>query len=164
MMTRLADGDRAAMGPVFAAVWPIVRGFAARALSGPDADDVAQEALVSVFARAVEFDRERDALTWILGITMWEVRSARQRQKRRREDRTAVERVDARTPEDELCEREMAAALEELVAQMPAEDARTLHAALGGQRPDVAPATFRKRLSRAMGRLRMAWRSKHGAK
>src|SRR5262245_13587277 len=64
MMLRLADGDRAAMEPVFAAVWPIVRRFAARALGGSDADDTAQEALVRVFARAVEFDRERDALTW----------------------------------------------------------------------------------------------------
>jgi RNA polymerase sigma-70 factor (ECF subfamily) len=163
MMIRLADGDRAAMEPVFAVVWPVVRRFAARALGGPDAEDAAQDALVRVFARAVEFDRERDALAWILGVTMWEVRSARKRRQRRREDSATVERTDARTPEDELAEREMAAALGELLAEMPAEDARTLQAALSGQRPDVAAATFRKRLSRAMGRLRVAWRSKHGA-
>jgi RNA polymerase sigma-70 factor, ECF subfamily len=163
MMIRLADGDRTALEPVFAVAWPVVRRFAARALGGPDADDCAQEALVRVFARALEFDRERDALAWILGITMWEVRTARKRRQRRREDRVAVEPVDARTPEDELAERELTAAVDEIVAAMPAEDARTLRASLSGEHPDIAPATFRKRLSRAMGRLRLAWRSKHGA-
>src|SRR5262245_62905642 len=113
MMIRLADGDRAAMEPVFAVVWPVVRRFAARALGGSDAEDAAQEALVRVFARAVEFDRERDALAWILGITMWQVRTARKRRQRRREDRASIERIEARTPEDELAEREIGAAVDE---------------------------------------------------
>lgn len=162
MMTRLADGDRGAMAPLFAVVWPIVQRFAARALGGPDADDVAQEALVRVFARAVDFDRERDALAWILAITMWEVRTARKKRLRRRED-PMVEVAGTRTPEDELAERELAAALEEVIAQLSPDDARTLRQAMAGQRADVAPATFRKRVSRAMGRLRVAWRSRHGA-
>jgi RNA polymerase sigma factor (sigma-70 family) len=163
MMTRLADGDRAAVAPVFAVVWPIVQRFAARALGGPDADDVAQEALVRVFARAVDFDRERDALAWILALTMWEVRTARKQRQRRREDHAAVEIADPRTPEDELAERELAAAVDDLMAELSPDDARTLRQALSGQREGVAPATFRKRLSRAVGRLRILWRSKHGA-
>ena len=163
MMTRLADGDRAAMTPVFAVVWPIVQRFAARALGDPDADDVAQEALVRVFARAVDFDRERDALAWILAITMWEVRTARKRRQRRREDHVAADIAAPRTPEDDLVEHELSAALDDLIAELSPDDARTLRQALSGQRADVAPATFRKRVSRAVGRLRLLWRSKHGA-
>ena len=51
LMMRLADGDRSAFDPLFAAVWPIVRDFANNALGGAtDAEDAAQEALLSVIA------------------------------------------------------------------------------------------------------------------
>ena len=41
-----------------------------------------------LFARASEFDADRDALSWALGITSWEVRSWRRRQQRCREAST----------------------------------------------------------------------------
>ena len=62
-MARLADGDREAFPPVFAVLGPLLRRFAARELRGLDAEDVAQEALLKVFAHAAAFDRERDALS-----------------------------------------------------------------------------------------------------
>jgi len=84
-LERLADGDRDAFHPVFVRLWPLLRGFAGRCLPPPEAEDAAQEALLRVFARAAEFDRERDALSWVLGIAAYEIRSARQRTRRRRE-------------------------------------------------------------------------------
>src|SRR5438132_11892863 len=86
LLARVADGDRAAFHPVFVAVLPVARAFARRALAGgvagasaADADDVAQDALMKVFARAHEYDRARDAMPWILGIVAWECRSAKKR-------------------------------------------------------------------------------------
>ena len=54
-MCALADGDRSAFDPVFAALWPVLRRFAERALLDPSAgEDAAQSALVKVFSRAAE--------------------------------------------------------------------------------------------------------------
>jgi RNA polymerase sigma-70 factor (ECF subfamily) len=74
-LARLADGDREAFHPVFVCLWPLLRGFAGRYLSAPDAEDAAQEALVKVFARAAVFDTRRDALSWTLGIAAYEIKT-----------------------------------------------------------------------------------------
>src|SRR5207245_9364399 len=71
LMVRLADGDRAAFRPAFALLWPRLRAFAARCVAAADAEDVAQAALLRVFSRASEYDAERDALAWALGIAAW---------------------------------------------------------------------------------------------
>src|SRR5215813_612631 len=88
-MARLADGDRSAFSTVYQALWPVLRAFVARQLPMPDSEDAAQEALLKVFARASEFDPERDALSWALGIAAFEIRSTRKRSLRRREDLVA---------------------------------------------------------------------------
>ena len=66
-----------------------------------------------------------------------------------------------------LVARELAAAASDALAELRPSDAATVLAALSDDpaaRPDsVAPATFRKRLERALGRLRTIWRSRHGA-
>ena len=85
-LARLADGDRDAFHPVFVELRPILQRFARRHLHVEDAEDVAQEALVKVFAHAHRFDRERDALSWALGIAAFEIRTARKRRERRREE------------------------------------------------------------------------------
>ena len=71
-LTALARGDRAAFDPVFRRLWPLLRGFAGRFLPRDEADDVAQEALLRVFARSSEFDTRRDALSWVLGVAAWQ--------------------------------------------------------------------------------------------
>ncbi|HYR19577.1 MAG TPA: sigma factor [Myxococcales bacterium] len=84
-MCRLAEGDREAFEPVFAALWPVLRAFAARALTVPaEAEDAAQSALIKVFARAAEFDPLREALPWALGIAAYECRTLRKSRARRR--------------------------------------------------------------------------------
>jgi RNA polymerase sigma-70 factor (ECF subfamily) len=85
-MAELADGNRGAFDDVYALVWPLVRGFVGSHLRAGEAEDAAQEALLRVFARASAFDSSRDALSWILGIAAWEIRTAKQRERRRREE------------------------------------------------------------------------------
>ena len=84
-LARLADGDRSAFHPVFGRLKPELERFAARHLSPDEAQDAAQQALVSLFSRASEYDPARDALAWALGIVAWEVRTRRRRAQRRRE-------------------------------------------------------------------------------
>ena len=162
-MERLADGDRSAFHPVFVRLWPILRGFAARAAPAGEAEDIAQEALLKVFSRCAEFDRGRDALSWILGITAYEIRSARKRQSRRRDAPRGEEELAARP--DPACSPEAAAiagdlerALGDALAALAPRDAATLLAYARGERSELPATTFRKRVQRAVARLRDAWR------
>ena len=163
-MSRLADGDREAFAPVFAALWPVLRAFAARVLPvAAEAEDAAQTALLKVFSRAAEFDPGREALPWALGIAAYECRTLRKSRARRREEPTQAspEPADARTPEDAAIERDLQAAAAEVLDGLRALDAETLLAAARGERDPSA--TFRKRLERAVARFREQWRARHGA-
>ena len=83
---RLAAGERRAFAEVYTTIWPLVRSFAGRALAErADAEDVAQSALLKIFSRASEYDPERDAVAWILGVVAWEIRTFRKRCQRRRQ-------------------------------------------------------------------------------
>ena len=169
-MARLADGDRSAVGPAFDLLWPVLRRFCGRALAcDADGEDAAQEAIVKLFARAASFDPGRDGLAWALAIATWECRTIRRRTGRRRE--AALEAVAELAADGDseaaLAARELAAAAREALAELDPRDAATVIAALSDDpaaRPAaVAPATFRKRLERALTRLRNVWRSRHGA-
>jgi RNA polymerase sigma-70 factor (ECF subfamily) len=164
LLTRLAAGDRSALHPAFEALWPLVRGFTARHLPAAEADDAAQETLMKVFRQAASFDPERSALAWVFGIAGWEVRTACRRLGRRREVPESVaapqRRADsAADPEEALLDRDLAATLERALGGLRPEDAATLRLYAEGRRPAIAAATFRKRLSRALARLRLAWRT-----
>lgn len=165
-MARLADGDRSAFGPVFAVLHPLVVRFCARLLpEGTDAEDAAQAALLKVFTRAADFDASRDALPWVLALAAYECRTWRKARQRRREEAPPDEQVldAAEGPESRLAGAQLVSALRDVLGDLKPEDAATLAAAMGDtERPDVPPATFRKRLERAMTRLRAAWRTRHG--
>lgn len=168
-MVRLADGDRDAFDPLYEALWPLLFRFARRALAGsPDAEDAAQGALMKVFARACEFDPERDALSWALGIVAYECKTFRKKAQRRREDAADPEAWASRpaagpTPEDALIAGDLEAAAEEILGTLRPEDAETLRLVAAGERPEgVAAPTFRKRVERALSRLRAAWSRTHG--
>ena len=163
-MARLADGDRSAFPSVFRALWPVLRGFVLRQLPFSDSEDVAQEALLKVFGRASEFDADRDALTWALGIAAFEVRTSRKRAARRREDLgqelpTAV----SESTEQEIISRNLEAAALGVLGTLRPSDIETLRCMASGRSPSVSGATFRKRIERALRRLKLAWRAKHGA-
>ena len=163
-MVSLADGDRSAFSPMYRVLWPVLRIFVSRQLPAPDSEDVAQEALLKIFARASHFDPERDALAWAVAITAFEVRTARKRIERRKED--SVERP-APLPTDSLeqaiVDRDLEAAALEILGTLRPLDIETLQAVLKGGSPSVARATFRKRVERSLKRLKLAWRMKHGA-
>lgn len=164
-LTALARGERAAFDPVFRRLWPLVRGFAARCLPWAEADDVAQEALLRLFARASEFDPRRDALSWALGIAAWQIRTHRTRARRRREEALtqAPDRASgAPSPEAAAVAKDLASALDRALAELDPADEETLLAYARGERPDLPGATFRKRVERALARLRSRWRMDHG--
>jgi DNA-directed RNA polymerase specialized sigma24 family protein len=161
LMARLADGDRAAFGPAFALLWPLLRSFAERCLGTADAEDAAQSALLAVFARASEFDSGRDAAAWALGIAAWECKTLRRKRMRRREEQGAPpEAVSAQaSPEEALAERDLHEAISSIIGTLRPIDVETLTTLANGT---AGGATFRKRVSRALGRFRLAWRARHG--
>ena len=165
-MAAAADGDRSAVDPLFAALWPPVVGYATRFLGDAvAAEDCAQDALVKLFGQLERYDRSRDALTWALTVTTWQCRTARRRKLRRAEttlERAADEAVDGAMIAEE---RELVRAAVATLSSLAPRDVEILVAALTDDdavRATLAPATFRKRLERALGRLRISWRSRHG--
>ncbi len=165
-MLRLADGDRAASAPVFAALWPELVAFAERVLGrGGDADDAAQQALEKVFAQVADYDPQRSALAWGLAILSWECRTALQR---RRRQRGREQPLDPALPGGELdpesltVERSLRASLREAVAELSPADQRTLEDAFMRDAEGPREPAFRKRKERALTRLRAAWSKIHG--
>lgn len=165
LLTALARGEREAFDPLFERLWPLVRGFAARCLPFAEADDAAQEALLRVFFRASEFDPSRDALAWVLGIAGWQIRTVRTKSRRRREEPESegVDRADGSpSPEQAAMRESLARALDAALSELPPSDAATLLAYARGERPGLPGPTFRKRVQRALARLRSHWRYDHG--
>lgn len=163
-MIRLADGDRQAFEPIFAATWPLAHRLAVRTLGATEeAEDAAQCALMKVFSRATEFRSDGDALSWILGITAYECKTSRQKVRHRREsvgdDQSIQQQLDERVDaEGELLGQSMKATLRSLLGELSPRDQEAILASIEEMaKPDIAPATFRKRLERAMGRLRDKW-------
>jgi RNA polymerase sigma factor (sigma-70 family) len=160
LMGRLADGDRAAFDPLFAALHPRAVAAARLRLEGSDADDAAQQALLRVFARASEFTPGRPALPWFYAIVANEVHTLARRCARRRGRELpgeASERVAAADdPERELLGAEICASLRAAIASLDVPSAEAIRSLLGeAPRPEVEAPAFRKRVSRAYARLRV---------
>lgn len=162
-LAALAEGDRGAFEPVYARLWPVVRRFVAGCLPAQEAEDVAQQALLNVFSRAAAYDPQRDALGWVLGVAFWEVRTARRRLQRRREG-PLPEGFDppdepGTAPEAALLQSDLEKGLELALGELGPRDREALQAFALDQRPPGAG--FRKRLQRALARLRAAWNVNH---
>jgi RNA polymerase sigma-70 factor (ECF subfamily) len=165
LLVRLSEGDRSAIEPAFHLLWPIVGRFSARALGGAiEGEDAAQQTIVKVFAQVASFDRSRDGVAWVLAIASYECRTLRRRAQRRREqaiDAAAGLETGDGTPEALAVQRDLEAAARDMLGAMREDDVRAILTAIDESRPS-GDATFRKRLQRALGRLRLAWRTKHG--
>lgn len=160
-MVRLKRGERAAADEVFRRAWPTVRAFAHRWLSGSaQAEDVAQQALVKVFSQAMDFDASRDALTWVLEVTVWECRTERARVRRSRVTSDATEREAPGRPDEALEEAELRSTLQELIGTLPDGEQRELTRLLLEEAS--GDAAGRKRRQRAVEHLKALWRTLHG--
>jgi RNA polymerase sigma-70 factor, ECF subfamily len=161
-MTAAADGDRAAVEPLFHALWPVGVDYATKLVGDRAlAEDCVQEALVKLFAQVDKFDRERDGTTWALAFVTWQARTIRRQRERRREDDIASDPAVTELGSDPI----FRAAVEELLASLPPRDREVIEAAMledDDVRCTMSAPTFRKRLERALTRLRLSWRSRHG--
>jgi RNA polymerase sigma-70 factor (ECF subfamily) len=162
-MAAAADGNRSALDPLYAELWPVMSRYAAR-LVGDAAlgEDVAQEALVALFGHLDRYDRECDALTWALAHATWAARTARRRRQRRAEAPLDAAPANVATPA--VWDRDLVRSALDALASLSPRDVEVITATLTEDAElhrTLAPATFRKRLERALGRLRVAWRSRH---
>lgn len=163
-IVRLADGDRSVFPELFAELWPLILNFVRRALrDSPDAQDVAQQAMVNICFRAAEFDRTRDGVRWAFGVAAWEVRTFHRKRVRRREDGDDAlmgARASGPSQEEALIEQDLTAALAEVVEQLPVRDREALATDRSSHEPP-ASATQRKRRERAIARLRALWKQRY---
>lgn len=169
-MVRLADGDRKAFDVVYELLWPVIRSFASRLMLDRDlADDMAQQALIKVFYNASTFRTDRDALTWALSIAANECRSLLRRCSERARgllpDATLASLIsDTPSPLEDAEREQLKTLLRELLSELQPHEAETLLIqAWDLERPEIPPATYRKRVQRALKRARALWSQRHRA-
>jgi RNA polymerase sigma-70 factor (ECF subfamily) len=158
-MDRLARGDRSAFEPLYAALRPRALRLAKARLGPAESADVAQAALLKVFAKASHFKPGRPCLPWFYAIVANEIRAFRRRSARVDLDDRVVSGVpdDAPDAEQQMLTRDLERALELAIMSLDDDGANAIRAMLGRAAvPKVPPATFRKRVSRAYAKLRLA--------
>lgn len=157
-MARLAQGDRTAFDPLYAALRPRALRLSRSRLGEADADDVAQAALLRVFSRASEFIPGKPCLPWFYAIVANEIRShARKRAALPLDERAAATLVaPGDDAESQLIASELERALELAIDDLDEGSAGAIRSLLGRSAPPGGKnATFRKRVSRAYARLRL---------
>ena len=162
-MARVAAGERALFSQVFRALWPLTRDLCARLLSNRvEAEDTAQRALMKLFEKADSFDADGDVVSWALAIAAWESRTVR---KGRRPSAALPEDLaGSQSPEDDFFRRELEAEAARLLGDLSTADRETIAEAFGPNPTGaMASAAFRKRKERALKRLQLAWRKRHGS-
>ena len=152
--------------PVFDGLHPLVHRFCRRMLrNAADAEDAAQVTLEKLFFKVSDFDPRGDALGWALALATAECRTLARKQQRRRETSDAPLASIATESDAErgLLREEVRAALAGVLDTLKPEDVEALLASVElAARPALPGATFRKRLERAVHRLRAAWRARYG--
>ena len=170
-MVQLADGDRSAFNAVFASLFPVVQSFALKYIGNRvDAEDIAQQTLVKLFSQVHNYNKSSDALAWVLTIAMFECKTLRQKYRRKREDQWTDESISAQvadtpSPEQRYIDKDLKEAAMKLLAELKVQDQETILTAIWDhdRPPNMAAATFRKRLQRSLESLRTAWRAEYEA-
>lgn len=163
LMARLADGDRAVFARVFELLWgPIHRLCITLLKNDADAADAAQEAMQKILERASDYDKSRPAMPWAMAIAGWECRTLSRKRGRRREVDEADHEQAGEHPEDEVVQRNLAAAAIAALGELSEADRETLIATFWDEAASVSGATLRKRRERALDRLRKTFRRLYG--
>jgi RNA polymerase sigma-70 factor, ECF subfamily len=163
LMGRLADGDRAVFARVFELLWgPIFRLCHTLLHNDADAADAAQEAMQKILERASDYDKGRSAMPWAMAIAGWECRTVSTKRGRRREVEHAGHEQSGEHPEDEVVQRELAAAAVSALGELSESDRAILIATYWEESATVSGATIRKRRERALDRLRKTFRRIYG--
>jgi RNA polymerase sigma-70 factor (ECF subfamily) len=166
LLARLADGDRSVSSELFRVLWPPVRRLTGSMLQhDADADDAAQDAMVTIFARVADYDRTRAGAPWALAIAGYACRTVRQKRVRRREDRDDViaDVPAASAPDQELEQQQVLAAAVAALDALSETDRETLLATYWEEHQASATGpTLRKRRERALDRLRSLFRRVYG--
>lgn len=170
LFTRVKEGDRAAVGPAFEALWPVVRRYCLKLLGDEsDSDDAAQASLIKMFEQAPDYDPRRSAVAWALTFSYFEcltLRKTRKRQAAREADPDALSRqASFADPERALSEAEVRRIASDLLAELPPGDRALLGvdetsrcANVERALESLAPSLKRKRKQRVLDRLRRAFR------
>jgi RNA polymerase sigma-70 factor (ECF subfamily) len=166
-MAALADGERAAFEPVYRTLWPLLVRFVYTLCADPIlAEDIAQQAMLKIFAKVSSFDRSRDPLTWSMTIAVNEYRSYRRKLGNRtllQGASVVAEPIDSDTPEAIAIRDNLRDAARAVLSELRSQDLEVVVAALyEGQRPAVTPPAFRKRLQRVLTATRLIWKKHHG--
>lgn len=162
LFARVADGDRAAFGPVFGALYPRVHAVCARITgNAADADDAAQATMVKLFEQSHRYEPGRSALGWALALAVWEARTvsrSNQRRSARSSSELALERLEdlGRPADDLLADHELEQLLEGAIADLSPTQQAAVQATLRGYIPADATgaAALRKQRQRALVQLR----------
>lgn len=163
LLSRLADGDRAAFTPAFQMLWaPTLRLCAKVMGSEADGSDAAQGAMIRILERANEYDRARPALPWALAIATWECRTLLKRRERMRETSEQPAESDEGAAAEDLAQRLMMGAAVDAMGTLSEADQETLLATYWETAASASGATLRKRRERALTRLRAAFRRLYG--
>lgn len=162
LMKALAEGDRAAFTPVFQRLWEPISKLCARYLGDADGPDVAQTAMLKILERASDYDPARPALPWALAIATWECRTQRKRRTRANEtNEEAAHESDDGAAAEEQEQRLLLAAAMNAMGTLSEADQQTLIDTYWDT-AEQSGATVRKRRSRALTRLRDAFRRIYG--
>jgi RNA polymerase sigma-70 factor (ECF subfamily) len=139
-----------------------VRRFSLRYLGNEaDADDAAQRALAKLFDQATDYDPSRSVMAWSLTLALWECRTIRRQNTRRKPEtlEPALESAEL-TPEQALEREQLRIALDTAIEQLSLADRETLTQVLvaEGFGTYENDSRFRKRKQRAITRLREMWK------
>ncbi len=119
-----------------------------------------------LFLNASEFQEDGDVLAWALGIAAFECRTLRNRGLRRGESLGEATLVTVPgtqlSPEDAAIAADLRAAVFEVMHTLHARDREAIERVLDPVPAPPAGPALRKRLQRALQRLRIARRHTHG--
>lgn len=164
----VADGDRAAFGPVFVGLYPRVRAVCARITgNGADADDAAQAAMMKLFEQAHRYETGRSVIGWALALAVWEARTVARSNQRRSARASADADLSlladgAERADDLLADLELRQLLDAAISDLAPNHQSAVEATLRGFIPAdaTAAANLRKQRQRAVGQLRDWFRNR----